>query len=168
MKPQFALATLIAACFSTITFAQSENPPGFDVALITFQSIDLDGDGFANIGDMNEFGISIFEGMDYDGDEKVTFSEFSDWDIGFELAAQEVGRPEAIVTARRIMFGMWDANNDGNLTMAEKRRAGMLDFNRADVDDNSLLDEREFLIGYSVNVVMRSAINPDLAAPNQQ
>lgn len=167
MKRKLALTTMFVACLSTLTFAQSEKAAGLDVALLTFESIDLDGDGFANMGDMNTFGTSVFEGMDYDGDQKVTFSEFSDWDIGFELAAQEAGRPEAIVTARRIMFGMWDANNDGELTKSEHRRAGMLDFNRADLDDNAVLDEREFLLGYSVNIVMRSAINPDLDVPNQ-
>ncbi|MEN0000914.1 MAG: hypothetical protein AAF940_08515 [Pseudomonadota bacterium] len=157
----FLTIGLAGVMFATPVLADNATE-GLRVAKITFSSIDGNGDGVVNQGDMDEFGESVFLGMDYDSNDRVSFEEFSDWDIGFEEAAELEGRPDAIITARRILFGMWDGNGDGELTKSEHRRAGMLDFNRADVDDNGILDEREFLLGYSVNIVMRGAIRPDV------
>ncbi|MBO6638271.1 MAG: hypothetical protein JJ920_13980 [Roseitalea sp.] len=142
--------------------AEQENTMGRDVAVVSFNAIDEDGKGYVHMGDMEKFRQGVFEGMDYDNDGRVDFAEFSAWDIGFEEAAVDEGKPEAIVTARRILFAMWDRNGDGKLTQSEHRFALSMDFRRADINGDSVLDEDEYLIGYSVNLVMRAAIRPDI------
>lgn len=140
----------------------AENTLGRDVAVTAFNAMDEEGKGHVHMGDMEKFRQGVFLGMDYDNDDRVDFEEFSAWDIGFEEAAVEEGKPEAIITARRILFAMWDRNGDGHLTQSEHRFALSQDFRRADIDGDSVLDENEYLIGYSVNLVMRAAIRPDI------
>ncbi|MCR9120948.1 MAG: hypothetical protein NXH91_01580 [Phyllobacteriaceae bacterium] len=162
MKPlslTHALAIVVAA---TPALAEQASTFGREVAVVAFRAIDEDGKGHVHMGHMEQFRQGVFAGMDYDNDGRVDFEEFSARDIGFEEAAVEEGRPEAVVTARRILFAMWDRNGDGRLTQSEHRFALSQDFRRADIDDNSVLDQDEYLIGYSVNLVMRAAIRPDI------
>lgn len=157
----------IRSCFAFSLFlgapALAESlSEGFSVAKMTFESIDADGDGQVTSEDMGTFAESIFLGMDYDKNSKVTFDEFSDWDIGFGIAAENEGGPQAFTIANRILFGFWDVNADGEMTPEEFSKAGAMDFQRADVNGDMLVDEREYLLGYSVNIVMRGAIRPDI------
>ncbi len=162
MKPIAAALTLTLLTVAAPVLAQDQASAGREVAELSFLAVDADDKGYVHMGDMEQFGQSVFAGMDFDGDGRITFEEFSDWDIGFVEAAEEEGRPDAIVTARRILFALWDRNGDNELTRSEHRFALAHDFRRADLNDDSVLDEREYLIGYSVNIVMRAAIRPDL------
>ena len=147
--------------------AQAQQTPGRAVAVISFNAVDEDAKGYVHMGDIERFGQSVFAGMDYDNDGRVTFEEFSGWDIGFQEAAEAEGRPEAIVTARRILFAMWDRDGDNEMTRSEHRFSLSQDFRRADVNGDSVLDEREYLLGFGVNVIMRAAIRPDVDVSNQ-
>ena len=158
----FAMSLLLGAP----AFAQSPSE-GFSVAKMAFESIDANADGQVTAAEMTAFGESIFLGMDYDKDSKVTFDEFSDWDIGFGIAAENEGGPQAFTIANRILFGLWDLNNDGELTPDEFAKAGSLDFLRADANRDMALGSREYLLGYSVNIVMRGAIRPDIDVSKQ-
>lgn len=135
---------------------------GFSVAKMTFESIDADGNWEIIPDEMTEFGDSIFLGMDYDKNSEVTFEEFSEWDIGFGTAADNEGGPDAIKIANRILFGLWDSDKDGAITLSEFSKAGSQDFARADINGDQALDPREYLLGHTVNVVMRGAIRPDI------
>ncbi len=114
------------------------------------------------MGDVEQFRDSVFEGMDYDSNGKVTYDEFSAWDPGFAFVANEVGRAEAYTTASKIVFAFWDRNGNGELTAREMRFAMSADFRRADLDDDAFLTQDEFINGFPIMVAMRAAIRPDL------
>jgi len=161
------LAVALSLFGAAMPAMAQDSTPGQEVALTSFNAVDEDAKGYVHMGDMEKFRQGVFLGMDYDNDDRVDFEEFSAWDIGFEEAAVEEGKPEAIVTARRILFALWDRNGDGQLTQSEHRFALSQDYRRADINDDSVLDENEYLIGYSVNLVMRAAIRPDIEVSAQ-
>ncbi|WP_424992143.1 hypothetical protein [Oceaniradius stylonematis] len=157
-----SLAIAVSLLGAAMPALAADGTPGRDVAVTSFNAVDEDAKGYVHMGDMEKFRQGVFAGMDYDNDDRVDFAEFSAWDVGFEEAAVEEGKPEAIFTARRILFALWDRNGHGQLTQSEHRFALSQDFRRADIDDDSVLDQDEYLIGYSVNLVMRAAIRPDI------
>lgn len=120
-----------------------------------------DRDAF-HTGDLEVFRASVFGGMDYNGDHRVTHEEFSQWDPGFAAIAQELGRSEAYVTASKIVFAFWDRDGSGELVEPEMRFAMTADFRRADLDDDGLLSREEFIQSFPIMVAMRAAIRPDL------
>ncbi|MEO0542811.1 MAG: hypothetical protein AAFY99_03230 [Pseudomonadota bacterium] len=154
-----SIALLLLSATSVLAESPSE---GFTVAKMTFESIDADGDGLLSPNEMTMFGESIFLGMDYDKNSQVAFDEFEEWDIGFGTAAEAEGGADAMKIANRILFGFWDRDKDGAITMDEFNEAGAFDFERADVNGDQMLNPREYLLGYSVNIVMRGAIRPDI------
>ena len=161
---KYVATSLIALCLSTgvpgAVMAQSAE--GRAVGETIFVTMDQTGRGAIHMGDLEEFRDSVFAGMDYDGDGRVTYEEFASWDPGFARVAQETGRADAYVTASRIVFAFWDRNADGALTAREMRFAMSSDFRRADVDDDGLLTQEEFIQGFPIMVAMRAAIRPDL------
>jgi len=152
-----ALALMLAG-IAAPAFAEEAPAFGREVAEQTFASIDEEGRGYIHMGDMERFRA----GMDYDNDLKVTFEEFSAWDTGFGEAAEEEGRPDAFITATKIVFSFWDRNADFVLTDGEMRSSINADFQRADIDDDGLLSQEEFLQSFGIIVAMRAAIRPDI------
>ena len=57
-----------------------------------------------NMGDLEVFRDAVFAGMDYDKDGRVTYGEFADWDPGFRVVADALGRGDAYTTASKIVF----------------------------------------------------------------
>lgn len=145
--------------------AQGAGELGLDgraVGETLFETMDRTGSGAIHLGDIEAFRGSVFAGMDYDGNAKVTYDEFAAWDPGFALVAAEIGRKDAYTTASKIVFAFWDRNGNGELTEPEMRFAMTSDFRRADLDDDALLTQREFIDGFPIMVAMRAAIRPDL------
>lgn len=151
--------TLLAA--TAPSFAGETKTEGRLVAEITFASIDEAGKGYVDMGDMERFRSSVFAGMDADDSGKVNYEEFQTWDPGFREVAVNKGKPEAYTTATKIVFSFWDRNGDGALTESEMRYATFSDFERADIDGNSVLSEAEFLNGFGIVVAFRASIRPD-------
>lgn len=157
---------LLAACAAALALAtpvsaQSETA-GRDVAETIFAAMDQTGRGAIHMGDLEQFRSSAFAGMDGDQTGGVTYAEFATWDPGFLRVAEAVGRTSEYTTASRVVFAFWDRNGDGTLTEPEMRIAMVADFRRADLDDNALLEESEFIQGFPMMVAMRVAIRPDL------
>lgn len=158
------LAALIAM-MPVIAHSQDTNDLGIEgryVGETIFEGMDASGNGTIHLGDVEQFRESVFAGMDYDSDNKVTYEEFALWDPGFVFVAEEVGRQDAYTTASKIVFAFWDRNGNGELTQPEMRFAMSADFRRADLDDDALLTEEEFIGGFPIMVAMRAAIRPDL------
>ncbi len=135
---------------------------GRHIAERLFATMDRAGRGTVDMGEVQGFGASVFAGMDYDGDDRVTYREFAGWDPGFAAVAAEQGRADAHVTASKIVFAFWDRDGDDEIALREMRFAMTADFRRADLDQNALLTETEFIRAFPVIVAMRAAIRPDL------
>lgn len=142
--------------------AAEEKTEGRLTAELTFGSIDLQGDGYVDQGEMERFRSDVFISMDTSDDGKVVYGEFKDWDPGFSAIAAAENKLDAYVTATKILFSFWDRDGDGEMSQAEMRFAVIADFRRADLNDDALLTEAEFLRGFSAIVAMRAAIRPDL------
>lgn len=142
--------------------ADDTKTAGQRLAEATFASIDDEGKGYIHLGDMERFRSDVFDGMDYDGDLKLTYAEFAAWDPGFAQIAAGQGNPDAFTTATKIVFSFWDRNGDLVLNEAEMRFAVNADFRRADIDDDAVLTEAEFLQSFGIIVAMRAAIRPDI------
>ena len=160
---EFSMATILA--WPIALSAQSADDIGIEGKMLgetIFKSMDTSDLGEIHLGEIEEFRDSVFAGMDYDQNGKVTYEEFSSWDLGFRFVAEEVGRAEAYTTASKIVFAFWDRDGDRELTETEMRFAMSSDFRRADLDDDGLLTQNEFISGFPVIVAMRAAIRPDL------
>ena len=142
---------------------QAEEPgiAGRKVGETIFATIDTNGRGWIHAGDLEQFRALVFVGMDADDNQAVNFNEFSSWDPGFAYVAEQMGRSDAYLTASKIVFSFWDRNGNDALTESEMRFAMTSDFRRADVDDDSLLTQEEFLQGFPIMVAMRAALRPD-------
>ena len=143
-------------------FADNHKTEGRLTSEITFSAIDRHSNGYIHQGDLEAFRSDVFSSMDYDDDKRLSYEEFAAWDPGFSLLAEEKGKSDAYVTATKIVFAFWDRDADGEITESEMRHAMIADFRRADIDDNAVLTEDEFLRGFTIIVAMKAAIRPDL------
>ena len=137
------------------------NPEGQRLAELTFESTDVNERGFVDIGDMVEMRTLIFVSMDWNEDDKLSVEEFLGWDYGFINIAESRGKEEARETALRVVHSFWDLNADGVVTQAEHRKATLIDFRRADLNDDAILTKDEFVSAYSVLVALRAALDPN-------
>ena len=156
----FAFTALILSAASVLA-QKSGTTEGGKTAKLTFSSIDIHNNGYFHLGDLELFVESVFRGMDYDDDGKITYGEFAAWDPGFLQVAGSEGRPEAYATATKILFSLWDLNGNGTINRNEMRRATTYDFTRADLDNNGVLTPTEFK-NFSAILIFRAAIRPDL------
>jgi hypothetical protein len=85
--------------------------------------------------------------------------EFTSWDFGFNFIAEDAGQERAYETAQKIIFANWDHDADGEISQSEYHKSMVWDFRRADIDDNALLTQQEYLRGYVVNVAYRAALS---------
>lgn len=142
--------------------AEDTKTEGRKVGETIFASMDPGGRGWIHSGDLEQFRASVFDGMDTDEDGKAIYAEFAAWDPGFAYVADATGRSDAYTTASKIVFAFWDRNGNGELTETEMRLAMTADFRRADLDDDALLSQDEFLLGFPIMLAMRAALRPDL------
>lgn len=165
---QHSIKTNISASMIALTilvapsFADQTKTEGRETAELTFASIDRGAKGFVHQGDLEAFRSDVFVSMDADDNRKLTYTEFSAWDPGFSVIAAKENKTDAFITATKIIFSIWDRNADGHITEAEMRFAMASDFRRADVNDDAILSEDEFLNNFAIIVAMRAAIRPDL------
>lgn len=153
----FILLTAVLAAPAVATAQSSE---GRDLAKLAFQSVDKTERGYIDQGEFTTFGGDVFVSMDYDANNKLSLGEFLSWGFGMEQVAEDAGRAAAYETAMRVVFAFWDRDGDNQITRTEHRQSLLADFRRADADNDAVLTEEEFLLGFSVNVAARAAINP--------
>lgn len=157
------LIPVTCAALIILTPAKAQTiEPGRALAETLFATMDQTGRGAIHAGDLEDFRDSVFAGMDSDQSRGVTYREFADWDPGFRQIATNAGRESEYATASRVVFAFWDRDGDGSMSEPEMRTAMSADFRRADLDDDGLLTEAEFIQGFPIMVAMRAAIRPDL------
>ncbi|MBL1436031.1 MAG: signal transduction protein [Rhodobacteraceae bacterium] len=157
----FALTTLVTLLGVAPLLAQSNNE-GRMLAELSFETVDENGNGFVDMGESHDFGLSVFDSMDADEDELLSEAEFLGWGYGFHNIATERDKEQAYRTAMRVVFSFWDRDHDGQITRTEHRLAANNDFRRADLNNDALLSKEEFFGGFSVMVATRIALAPDV------
>ncbi|MFV0643717.1 MAG: EF-hand domain-containing protein [Sphingomonadaceae bacterium] len=154
-------AVLIAAVVLGAGGGQAQTQTeGRRLADLTFDTFDLSGRGYVDMGQMLEVQDLFFVSMDRDENDRVSLDEFLSWDYGFSNIAADTDREAAYRTALKVVHSFWDRNGDGEVSRRESRRAVFADFRRADVDDDGLLSREEFVGGFSVMVALRAALGP--------
>lgn len=152
-----AMALLLA--LPTGVAAQTDAPtPGRELAELIYGSIEDSPEGAADMGEFVDFGRDIFTSMDYDESGSIDFTEFTEWDFGFNFIAEDEGQQRAYVTAQKVLFSFWDRDSDGKISENEYHQSMISDFRRADTDNDAFLTRDEFLRGYIINVAYRAAI----------
>ncbi len=159
MQTKLITGILIAA-LAAPAGALAQSSEGRDLAKLAFQSVDQADRGYIDQGEFTTFGGDVFFSMDSNENNKLSLSEFLAWGFGMEMVAEEAGRADAYETAMRVVFACWDRNGDNEISRTEHRQSLLADFRRADTDNDAVLTEEEFLLGFSVNVAARAAINP--------
>lgn len=160
MKTIFAAALFASAALTAPAAFAEEKSEGKQLAEMSFTSVDQQGKGYVHVGDMEAFRSDVFVSMDYDDSNGISLDEFLNWDIGFDLLAEEADKAEAYKTAMKIVFAFWDLNNDGVISESEHRKSIAADFARADLNSDAILTETEFLNGLSIMVAVRAAMKP--------
>lgn len=151
--------TLLLA-LSGPALAQSDaTTPGRELAEVIFGSMENNPSGAIDMGEFINFGRDVFFSMDSDESGSVDPEEFTSWDFGFNFIAEDAGQERAYETAQKIIFANWDHDADGEISQSEYHKSMVWDFRRADIDDNALLTQQEYLRGYVVNVAYRAALS---------
>lgn len=149
----------VLLCFSQ-AFGEKTSE-GKALAELAFKSI-TDGDDsrdFIDLGEFYNFGDLIFTSMDANDDNKLSPEEFSSWDFGFSNIAEKRNRMAAYKTALRVIFAFWDRNGDGMISREENRKSAISDFQRADLNNDSVVTKDEFIHGFTVMIALRTALN---------
>lgn len=155
------VATFLSTSLSGVALSQDMNA-GKELAIIAYKSIDEKDRGYIDMAQFHIFGENVFVSMDADDNESIDLEEFLFWDIGMKPIAEERGASKELTTAMRVVHSFWDRNGDGKITHAEYRSSAINDFRRADIDDNAILTQDEFLSGYIIMKAIRAAIAPSV------
>lgn len=137
-----------------------ESSPGRDLAETAFMGLDQGDRGYLDMGQVSNFGGDVFVSMDADESGRIDLDEFRAWDFGMRQIAEERGAEESYDAALRVVHAVWDRDGDGEITRSEHRQAVLFDFQRADTNNDAVLDKDEFLGGFLINIAIRAALAP--------
>lgn len=158
MRKLTSTSAVLLALFGTTPSYADQATPGRELAELVFGSIETSQSEAVDMGEFVRFGHDIFVSMDANDSGAVDFTEFKDWDFGFNYIAEDEGQLRAFETAQKMIFAFWDHDADGQIARREYHKSMVWDFRRADVDDDALLSRGEFLSGYLVILAYRAAI----------
>ena len=152
----------LAALAMTVAPAVSaQDTPGTALAEATFKQIDGNGDGAISIDELQAFRGQVIGSMDADNDASITLPEFQGWDFGFVNIAEKADKLEGFVTAQKVIFDLWDRDNDQKISSDEMAAAMDRDLAYADLSGDGSLDVGEFIMGFDVMIAYRAALKPE-------
>ncbi len=133
---------------------------GRRLAELAFDSSDQDRKGYLHTGDFETHRTNIFLSMDANENEAIELEEFLFWDFGFNNLADDMDKRSELDTAKTVVFNIWDRDGDGAISKTEHRYAVRADFDRMDINHNSIIERDEFLRGFSIMAAIRAALKP--------
>lgn len=150
-----ATLSLPAVALALPGSAHAQNS-GRELAQITFSSTDQNGDGVLTVSEVSEMAQNIALSMDTNGDQTLSLPEFLDWDFGFHYLAEQEDTADRYAGVKRIMFALQDLNSDGSIDPTEARITTFWSFDRADLDNDRVLSEDEYLNAWMPILVMKA------------
>jgi Ca2+-binding EF-hand superfamily protein len=151
-----AMGALVLAAQSGV----AQTTPGKELAEVSFAQIDANADQTIAADEMKSFANDVLVSMDGDSNSTISLPEFQGWDFGFVNIADQADKLEGFATAQRVVFDLWDRDNDGAITSDEMQSAMDREIAYADLDANGALSLDEYLMGFAVNLAYRSALKP--------
>jgi hypothetical protein len=151
------LITALALACGPAAFADNK-PEALRLAELVFTTIDADSSGSVSEAELVDFGGLVRASMDTDNDEKITFEEMAGWDFGFDAVAMQMMTESELTTGNKIVFDIWDRNDDGSFDAAEHDAALRANFAFADLNGDQSLDQKEYIGGFIPNIAVRAAL----------
>ncbi len=140
MKVLTFLIVAAAACGSWA--AAQELRPDQALAARQFTDIDADQDGRLTVEEFAAYSDLVFVSMDSDESQDLSEQEFLGWGFGMQNLADDAGARQGYDTAVRVVFDLWDRNNDGAIGADEQRDGQSMAFEFADADGVAALASR--------------------------
>jgi Ca2+-binding EF-hand superfamily protein len=158
-----ALTLLTIAALALASWAAAQDlRPDQRLAERQFADIDQDDDGRLTPEEFAAYGDLVFVSMDSDESGSLDEPEFLGWGFGMQNLADAAGTRQGYDTALRLVFDLWDRDNDGAVLLDEQRDAQGMAFAFADADEDGGLGQAEFADNYVLNIALRTALS---AAP---
>ena len=154
-------AILAGAVVLSAHIGFAETTLGKELAELTFAQIDANSDQNADREELKAMAASVFASMDADASGSVSVAEFQAWDFGFVNIAEDAGKLEGFGTAQKIVFDLWERDNDQQLTLEEMKSAMEREVAYADINSDGEVSKDEFLMGFSINIAYRAAIKTE-------
>lgn len=136
---------------------QAQDMGAIDVSI--FKSADLNHDGKISRREILHYGDLVFLSMDVDNNDTLTLEEFIQWDPGYFVLANEIGKTSQFNAAKQGIFKIRDINNSGSIEHDEFSTFVLYDFYKADTDRNSFLSQHEFINEYRMLKSLRAVIS---------
>lgn len=128
------------------------------VAEALVSSMDGDADGIVSAREHKGYSRLAHASIDADSDGRIDKREFLTWDPGFAWVADRRGTAEQFADAKRDVFGLWDANSDGQISKVEWFAMTKSDFIQADRDQDGRANTTDVWNGSLSLVALMSAI----------
>lgn len=160
MRALILLSVALAGCVSSA--AAQDLRPERRLAELQFADIDEDDDGRLTAAEFMAYGDLVFVSMDSDKSRGLSEREFLDWGFGMHNVVDEAGVRQGDDTAVRVVFDLWDRDNDGAIDAPEQRDAHRMALGFADADADGRLDPAEFADNFILNIALRSALSATL------
>ncbi|WP_238321660.1 hypothetical protein [Halocynthiibacter namhaensis] len=104
MRTLTATCALLLALPSAGLAQSDEATPGRELSELIYGSIEDNPAGAADMGEFVNFGQDIFVSMGSDESGSIDLGEFTAWDFGFSIIAEDAGQERAYETAQNIFL----------------------------------------------------------------
>ncbi|EIM30232.1 EF-hand domain-containing protein [Microvirga lotononidis] len=116
-------AIVVAAMATQTVAAQGDRASDFERALrALFDSIDRNGDGLIDGAETRRFADATFATLDADGNLRLTYTEFQQFDFGLGALAERHDRQKLYADARERIWQRWRHPRPREVTRAAFRQ----------------------------------------------
>ncbi|MEO0329788.1 MAG: hypothetical protein AAF217_14465 [Pseudomonadota bacterium] len=159
MKLADLVVLLSVVALSTISVAKDSmaQDTANELSAVTFSSTDTNEDKELSLSELTEMAMNIAISMDSDDDLIINKSEFMEWDFGFHYLAEEKGDGDRYAAVKRVMFAVQDLDSGGSINPRELRINTYWSFLRADLNNDRVLSEAEYLKAWMPILMMKAA-----------
>ena len=158
MKKSIIAAAFIAVALPFAVVADEPEPRGKILATEYFNSMDTNGDKHLSHDEYLTQKSLEFVAMDGDDNRILSWDEFKSFSFGMETIAQEKRRMAGYKVARRVIFDLFDRDNNWWMTELEQQNGFAMDHEMADENNDGLLSMNEFLWNSMYSITLRSAL----------